>query len=189
EATAARVMRAPQPSTAPSAAVSASHLAPSSGGQPLDYATRAFFEPRFGRDFGHVRIHTGASAAGSARAMDALAYTYESDIVFGAGRFDVSSSGGLHLLAHELAHVVQQESGPGSIQCMPACPETLSATDSVPAGWKPYHGDSSWFHCGFRGILEDRIPTPSDPQNECFYDNSGKLVDASHPFAGCRGTT
>ena len=189
EATAIQVRRSAQPSAAPRAgAASSSHTAPHSGGRPLDSATREFFEPRFGRDFGHVRVHTDASAAGSARNLDALAYTYGSDIVFAAGRFDVSSDGGRHLLAHELAHVVQQEGGRPAIQCMPACPATLAATDPVPTGWKPYHGDSSWFHCGFRGILEDRIPTVSDPQNECFYDHSGTLVDASHPFAGCRGT-
>jgi hypothetical protein len=71
---------------------------------------------------------------------------------------------------------------------MQPCPSRLADTDPVPGGWKPYYGNSSVFHCGYRGILEDRKPTPSDPMNECFYDHSGRLVDASHPDAACGGT-
>jgi hypothetical protein len=74
------------------------------------------------------------------------------------------------------------------IQRMAPCPATLRASDPTPPGWKPYFGASSVFHCGFRGILEDRKPTPTDPMNECFYDDSGTLVDASHPYAACGGT-
>ena len=74
------------------------------------------------------------------------------------------------------------------VQRMVPCPAHLADTDPTPAGWKPYHGDSSVFHCGFRGILEDRAPTRDDPMNECFYDHSAVLVDTSHPYAGCGGT-
>jgi hypothetical protein len=76
-------------------------------GDPLDATTRAFFEPRFGHDFSAVRIHTDSKAAASARSVNALAYTAENHIVFGTGRPDTSA---FHkeLLAHELAHVVQQ---------------------------------------------------------------------------------
>jgi hypothetical protein len=75
-----------------------------------------------------------------------------------------------------------------TLQRMLACPPRLMDTDPTPAGWKSYHGEPAVFHCGFRGILEDRAPTPADPQNECFYDHSGTLVDQSHQYAGCRGT-
>jgi hypothetical protein len=75
-----------------------------------------------------------------------------------------------------------------TIQRMLACPPRLAPGERTPSGWQAYHGDTSWFHCGFRGILEDRLPVEGDPQNECFYDHSGTLVDASHPYAGCRGT-
>ena len=51
-------------------------------GQPLDPATRAYFEPRFGRDFSRVRVHADTKAAESTRAVDALAYTVGRDIVF-----------------------------------------------------------------------------------------------------------
>ena len=76
-------------------------------GQPLPPATRAFFEPRFGHDFGQLRVHTDAAAAQSARALDAHAFTIGRDIVFGAGRYAPHTPAGQRLLAHELAHVVQ----------------------------------------------------------------------------------
>jgi hypothetical protein len=79
-----------------------------SPGQPLDPTARAFFELRFGHDFSHVRIHTDAKAAESARAVNALAYTVGSDIVFGPEQHSPSTGEGRCLLAHELVHVVQQ---------------------------------------------------------------------------------
>ena len=74
------------------------------------------------------------------------------------------------------------------LQRMIACPPRLRDDEATPSGWKDYHGNPAVFHCGFRGILENRAPTPTDPMNECFYDHSGTLVDESHPYAGCRGT-
>lgn len=82
-----------------------------SSGQPLDPATRAFMEPRFGHDFSGVRVHTDQVAARSAESVAAQAYTVGSDVVFGAGRYAPASRDGQRLLAHELAHV-QQQSGP-----------------------------------------------------------------------------
>ena len=79
-----------------------------SPGQPLDPATRAFFEPRFGYDFSQVMVHTNAKAAESARAVNALAYTVERNIVLGSGQYAPGTDEGRHLLAHELSHVVQQ---------------------------------------------------------------------------------
>jgi hypothetical protein len=76
--------------------------------QPLDAATRAYFEPRFGRDLSRVRVHSGTAADQSARELNARAYTVGHDIVFGAGRYAPHTSAGRHLLAHELTHVVQQ---------------------------------------------------------------------------------
>jgi hypothetical protein len=88
---------------------------------------------------------------------------------------------------HQLL-VLQRRYGNRYVQRMLACPPRLADTAPTPLGWQSYHGDPSWFHCGFRGILENRTPTPNDPQNECFYDHSGNLVDENHPYAGCRGT-
>lgn len=86
------------------------------GGRPLDAAARDFFEPRFGRDLSGVRIHTGGPASASAKGFNALAYTVGRDIVFGQGQYDAGSQAGRRLLAHELAHVLQQDfgSGPGA---------------------------------------------------------------------------
>jgi hypothetical protein len=79
-----------------------------SPGRALDAPTRSYMEPRFGRDFSGVRVHTDSRAADSARAVDAQAYTVGQHIVFGHGKYDPDSRGGQHLLAHELAHTVQQ---------------------------------------------------------------------------------
>jgi hypothetical protein len=82
------------------------------GGQPLPDATRAKMEASFGQDFSQVRIHTGEKAAESAQSVQAQAYTVGNDIVFGSGSPALASDDGEHSLAHELAHVVQQRSGP-----------------------------------------------------------------------------
>lgn len=80
-----------------------------SQGQPLDMATRAFMEPRFGRDFSHVRVHADARAVESANSVNALAYTVGNHVVFGEGQFAPAAKTGQRLLAHELAHVSQQD--------------------------------------------------------------------------------
>jgi hypothetical protein len=81
-----------------------------SPGRPLDPATRAFFEPRFGRDFSKVRVHSDAKAAKSAGATGAAAYTVGSHVVFGARGCALGTRDGLRLMAHELAHTIQQKS-------------------------------------------------------------------------------
>jgi hypothetical protein len=81
-------------------------------GRALDPAARAFLEPRFGIDFSAVRIHTDSQAAASARAINARAYTVGSDVVFDTGEYAPHSDSGRRLLAHELAHVVQQGAAP-----------------------------------------------------------------------------
>jgi hypothetical protein len=78
-----------------------------SPGRPLDPMTQEFMASGFGTDFSDVRIHSDPQAARSAAAVDALAYTVGRDIVFGSGQYDPNAQAGRHLLAHELAHVVQ----------------------------------------------------------------------------------
>jgi uncharacterized protein DUF4157 len=82
-----------------------------SPGRPLDTATRDYFEPRFGYDFSRVRVHTDAAAQKSANAVQALAYTVGNHIVFNDGRYAPTGLEGRTLLAHELAHTVQQRPG------------------------------------------------------------------------------
>src|ERR1051326_7261964 len=79
-----------------------------SPGRPLDAATRAVMEPRFERDFRHVRIHTDAQAAESADAVHADAYTVGHHIVFSDGQYSGASWKSRQLLQHELVHTIQQ---------------------------------------------------------------------------------
>ncbi|QPJ63791.1 MAG: DUF4157 domain-containing protein [Candidatus Nitronauta litoralis] len=82
-----------------------------SGGRPLSESDRSYFEPRFGRDFSDVRVHTHSSAEKAAGSINAKAFTLGNNIAFGSGQFSPNSASGRHLLAHELAHVVQQKGG------------------------------------------------------------------------------
>ncbi|MEO7701243.1 MAG: DUF4157 domain-containing protein, partial [Opitutus sp.] len=68
-------------------------------------------ESRFGHDFSAVRIHSGPEAAASADAVEARAYTVGPHIVFGEGEDALDEPAGERLLAHEMAHVVQQTRG------------------------------------------------------------------------------
>jgi hypothetical protein len=81
------------------------------GGQPLPPSVRREFEPRFGEDFGAVRVHTSAEAAHVSREINARAFTIGRDVMFGAGQYAPETGEGQKLLAHELTHVVQQAGG------------------------------------------------------------------------------
>jgi len=72
---------------------------------------RAFFEPRFGADFSAVRVHRNSAAAETAQQINAKAFTYGNHIVFGTGQHRPETDEGRKLIAHELAHVVQQSAG------------------------------------------------------------------------------
>lgn len=105
-----------------------------SPGHPLDVATRAFFEPRFGRNFGHVRVHTGPEAAASARSIHAHAYTLGSDIVFASDQYSPDTPSGRSLLAHELTHVTQTGTRVIRREPAPSCPASaLSCPPATPA--------------------------------------------------------
>jgi hypothetical protein len=84
------------------------------GGRPLSDPDRAFFEPRFGHDFSKIRIHSDGRAADAARAVDARAFTVGQEVVLGAGQCTHGSEAGSKLMAHELAHVGQQNRPLGS---------------------------------------------------------------------------
>lgn len=102
-------------------------------GQPLDEASRAYFEPRFRRDLGAVRVHSGTMAAQAAQSVGAQAYTVGHHVVFGAGRFSPQTSQGRRLLAHELAHVGQQTTSRWSLPVLQRTPdERLKAQDDPP---------------------------------------------------------
>jgi len=80
-------------------------------GNAMDNNTESFMQSRFGADFSDVKIHTGADATQMNRELGAKAFTVGNDIYFNEGQYNPVSAEGKHLLAHELTHTVQQESG------------------------------------------------------------------------------
>lgn len=107
-------------------------------GTPLDPAVRHDMEARFGHDFSHVRVHSDAAAARSASDIAAAAYTAGNHVVFGADRFDPGSGPGRHLLAHELAHVVQQGGGDHRVQRQPLGEGGLIGGRQAELLWESY---------------------------------------------------
>ena len=87
-----------------------------SGGQSLPGDLRTKFETSLGTDLGDVRIHSGREAATAATAMGARAFAAGNDISFASGQYDPSSPAGEHLIAHEVAHTVQQGGRPADPQ-------------------------------------------------------------------------
>jgi len=79
------------------------------GGKPLPESTRSYFEPRFGYDFGQVRVHRTREAAEMAQAVNAKAFTTGQNVVFGAGQYAPDTLAGKKLIAHELTHNLQQQ--------------------------------------------------------------------------------
>ena len=102
-----------------------------SPGQPLEASTRTYFEPRFGHDFSRVRVHLNEDAARSTKAINALAYTVGTDIVFGRGLYRPETQVGRHLLAHELAHVVQSGDSPAVVRRQPQPRDATSNSSRV----------------------------------------------------------
>ncbi|HEX2202470.1 MAG TPA: DUF4157 domain-containing protein, partial [Longimicrobium sp.] len=117
-APAARVQRSEGGAAAPVGPALQARIGALRGGEPLPAAERAFMEPRFGHDFSRVRVHTGAEAARTAGALGARAFTLGRDVVFAEGQYRPAAAPARRLLAHELAHVVQQEASgePGIVQ-------------------------------------------------------------------------
>jgi Domain of unknown function (DUF4157) len=84
---------------------------PNTQGKPLATESQSRLQTHFGADLSDVRVHTSSEASASAASLDALAYTSGRDIYFARGMYAPSTSSGDRLLAHEVAHVVQQSSG------------------------------------------------------------------------------
>lgn len=121
----------------------------SSKGQPLERAIRNDMEQRFGRDFSEVRVHTDEKAAASAQAVHARAYTFGRDVAFASGQFAPATPAGQRLLAHELTHVLQQESGGPVLQRQPQ-EKAQPAGGDLQLPWT--HGDYSLFELNSSGI-------------------------------------
>jgi hypothetical protein len=148
---AAQVMRMPAPSIRPMAALRPAQTPAEvrnllrSPGQALDQATRRFMEPRFGYDFSRVRVHTDQAAQHSAQALQARAYSVGNDIVFGDGQFTPATHAGRQLLAHELAHTVQQSTGaPTSIARQPDPRHARGYAGEQGMGFIHYRQEDGW---------------------------------------------
>jgi hypothetical protein len=107
-------------------------LSSASPSRPLPSAERAWFESRLGADFSQVRVHTGGEAAMVAGALGAKAFAAGNDIAFGDGRYQPDTSSGRELLAHELAHVTQQQRSGGAAGHVE--PRARSAAETVAHG-------------------------------------------------------
>ncbi len=113
-------------------------------GQPLDDATRDWAEPRFQHDFSRVRVHSDERAAASARSVNALAYTVGQDIAFDTGLCSPHTPEGKQLLAHELAHTVQQSGSAPQVLAKQSAgtDKQLANKDKQPAGKTKYDDPS-----------------------------------------------
>lgn len=151
----------------PGAGLSSAAQAVAPAGRPLPVAERQFFETRMGRDLGGVRLHTGAQVDAGARAINARAYTLGRDVAFASGQYDPASRAGRHLIAHELAHTLQQGGG-GLVQ---------RRSYDGPPGFEDYdmsHGDRN------RDADQDRFGPggPSGPGGSTLpYHQSAELND------------
>ena len=136
------------------------------GGQPLPKEIRNFFEPRFGRDFSQVRVHTASNANHLARGINAKAFTKGNDVVFGGGEYNPESSSGKRLLGHELTHVVQQKNKQTNIR-------DIQLKNVAKAR--------------FESVILDNIPFDSNPKRELFFESevlkklNDKLINISIP--------
>jgi len=119
-------------------------------GRSLDPAVRGRMESAFGQDFSRVRVHTDDGAASLAAAVDARAFTVGRDIVFGSGEFRPGTVVGEAILAHELAHVIQQgaTSAPEGLDTVRTSEETsleedadLSVLGALASAWSSMEGE------------------------------------------------
>ena len=82
------------------------------GGQAMDAGVQRKLEGSLGADLSGVRVHTDGQADSLSKSVSAAAFTSGSDIFFGAGNYNPGTESGMHMLAHEATHIVQQRSGP-----------------------------------------------------------------------------
>jgi hypothetical protein len=123
-------------------------------GKPLGAETRAHFERRFEVDFGQVRVHDDAIADKSARSVNAVSYAVGEHIVFRHGAFAPDTAEGQGLVAHELAHVVQDQPG---VHRQVAAPDSgvpaVSAKGSLKPSDLPGFNQGEYASCGAASIV------------------------------------
>ncbi|WP_409180837.1 DUF4157 domain-containing protein [Amycolatopsis sp. VS8301801F10] len=149
-----------------------------SPGEPLDQPASAVLSARFGQDFSTVRVHADSRAADAARALGARAYTIGSHIAFAAGEYAPATASGQRLLAHELAHVVQQRGASGAPEAIsrPGDPAEREAR-AIAAGGKgvPVQATGLMAH---RDTHDDE-----EPRDASLPDGAPVPADAGAPAA------
>jgi hypothetical protein len=158
-------------------------------GSPLPASTRAFFEPRFGASFSHVRVHTDTRAARSAGSINAKAFTVGGDIAFAAGQYAPETGDGKQLLAHELTHVVQQKgsAAPDAVARQPdAGPADAGVQDAGGAGeTREFRGTTLSTDPAYTYDLLRRMVTVSGwYETRDFVDSFASEVAVRRPAAG-----
>jgi uncharacterized protein DUF4157 len=149
------------------------------GGQPLPEPVRSFFEPRFGHDFGNVRVHADSAAAETARSINALAFTTGNHIVFASGQYAPGAGPSRRLLAHELTHTIQQGHAAPSVQRVPAPPSCPAVPTATPATCPDRHTA----YCAAPACF------PTNTWLPCVCTASGQVCDAADAFSftGAKG--
>ncbi len=160
-----------------------------STGQPIDSRTQSYMESRFDQDFSRVRIHTGHKAERSAEAINAYAYTIGNDVVFGPGQYLPETDSGRHLLAHELAHVVQQSRGGANHRAMPATSSIEQSADRAADGVRSSSGVVQVSGNSAPGLALKEKPTRSPnfyktafTANRAFETHFRKMVPPGWPY-------
>jgi hypothetical protein len=145
------------------------------GGSPLPASTRKQMESSIGADFSGVRIHNDGNARQMSKDLNAQAFTHGKDIYFNSGKYDPSGTGGKHLLAHELTHVVQQGGGgikrkpatsPAPRAATPAPATTPAPTAPAPIQRGPDPNDSSGGQPNPGGGSSPGTPDPNNSQSQ-----------------------
>ena len=128
------------------------------GGAPLPADLRSYFEPRFRHDLSRVRLHEDAAAGAAARSIAARAFTLGADIAFAPGEYRPGTAQGRRLLAHELAHVVQQASAPTAARLMrqpyPGCDRRTTGVNDPDVRIDDARPEAVWM----AGLAHDAFP-------------------------------
>jgi Domain of unknown function (DUF4157) len=154
-------------------------------GHPLDQPTRAVMETHFKHDFSSVRVHTDPAAASRAQTDGAQAYTAHPDIVFGPGQYRPQLPDGQALIAHELTHIVQQQTGRAAgIQRRPPSmdvddPLEREANEREGRFRKPGHGGT----LPYREAMASMVPPPSQrPAAAKLTDTRERVLATDRPM-------
>lgn len=147
------------------------------GGQPLDHDTRAFMEPKFGHNFGQVRVHADRRSEEAARSVNARAFTVGSDIVFGKNEYNPATAQGRQVLAHELSHTVQQGGAKTGLNKQ-AAPSQAAEAEAESAGRNILHAPGVRVgHSVGKGVLQRLPAAPAGIFQDRNKVNIGALTD------------